>query len=112
MLFIVICVGLYKYNIFKYIINILNIYFLFYLWFLILIFSLAYNSVGYLILISKNEIDIDLNKIRIKFIRKNIESFIAIRNSKMEKEKMKKYYISQLYLNLFLLILSGFLILI
>jgi hypothetical protein len=105
-------VGLYKYNIFNYIINILNIYFLFYLWFLILIFSLAYNSVGYFILINKNEIDIDLNKIRIKFIRKNIESFIAIRNSKMEKEKMKKYYISQLYLNLFLLILSGFLILI
>lgn len=110
-LFIIICVGLYKYNIFNYIINILNIYFLFYLWFLILIFSLAYNSIGYFILINK-EIDIDLKKIRVKFIRKNIESFIAIRNSKIEKEKMKKYFISQLYFLLFLGILSGFLILI
>ena len=106
-LFIIICVGLYNYNI-----NIFNIYFLFYLWFLILIFSLVYNSIAYFILINKNEIDIDLNKIRIKFIRKNIESFIAIRNSNLDKEKMKKYFISQLYLNLFILILSGFLILI
>jgi len=111
LLFIIICVVIYKYNIFIYINNI-NIYILYYIWVLILIFSIVYNSIGYFILINKNEIDIDLNKIRIKFIRKNIESFIAIRNSKIDTENMKKYFITQLYLSLFVIILSGFLILI
>lgn len=110
LLFIIVCVGLYKYNIFNYIIN--NIFILIYLWLLILIFSIVYNSIGYFILINKNETDIDLTKIRSKFIRNTIESFIAIRNSNLDKEKMGKYFITQLYLSLFLLILFGILILI
>jgi len=110
LLLIIICVGLYKYNIFMYIINYINIFFLIYLWFLILIFSIVYNSVGYFILINKNEIDIDLSKLRNKFIRNTIESFIQIRNSNIDREKMVKYFTSHLYLSFFLLILSGILI--
>jgi hypothetical protein len=119
LLLIIICVGLYKYNIFMYIIHYIMpcatrggeaLFFLIYLWFLILIFSIVYNSVGFFILINKNEIDIDLSKLRNKFIRNTIESFICIRNSNIDKEKMEKYFISHLYLSLFLLILSGILI--
>jgi hypothetical protein len=110
LLLLIICVGLYKYNIFMYIINYINLFFLIYLWFLILIFSIVYNSVGFFILINKNEIDIDISKLRNKFIRNTIESFIAIRNSNIDKEKMEKYFISHLYLSLFLLIISGILI--
>jgi len=111
-LILIIIVVLYKYNIFTYISNNINFYFLCYIWFLILIFTIVYNSVGYLILL--NIINIDLNKIRIKFIRNTIEDFIVIRNNTREanKEKMKNYFISHLYLSFFLILLSGFLILI
>jgi uncharacterized integral membrane protein len=111
-LILIIIVVLYKYNIFTYISSNINFYFLYYIWFLILIFTIVYNSVGYLILL--NIINIDLNKIRIKFIRNTIEDFIVIRNNTREanKEKMKKYFISHLYLSFFLILLSGYLILI
>jgi len=110
-LFLIIIVVLYKYNIFTYISNNINFYFLCYIWFLILIFTIVYNSVGYLILL--NIINIDLNKIRIKFIRNTIEDFIVIRNNTRaaNKEKMKNYFISHLYLSFFLILLSGYFIL-
>jgi len=111
-IFIILCVGLYKYNIFTFINKDIIIYLIYYIWFLILIFTIVYNSIGYFILLIKNEIDIDLNKIRIKFIRNTIENFIVIRNKTKDKEKLKKYFISHLYLSFFVIILSGILILI
>jgi hypothetical protein len=57
-----------------------------------IIFSIIYNSLGYFILLNKNEINIDLNKIRNKFIRNTIEDFIVIKNNPTDKEKMKKYF--------------------
>ena len=80
------------------------ILFLYYIWFLILIFHIVYNSVGYLIFL--NKIDIDFKKIRIPFIRNNIESFIFLRNYPVDKYNTKKYFLSNLYLSLFVIILS------
>lgn len=111
---IIIGVGLYKYNILPYINKDIIKYFIYYIWFTILIFTIVYNCIGYFILLLGNEkeIDIDLNKIRIKFIRNTIENFIVIGNNTTDKEKenMKKYFILHLYLSLFVFILSGFLI--
>lgn len=119
-LFIIICVGLYNYNPYplgEYINSNIIIYLLCYIWLLILIFTLVYNSLGYFLFLNKNDgkINIDLKKIRIKFIRNTINDFIVIRNNTTrlsDKEKMRKYFLSHLYWSLFLIILSFLIILI
>lgn len=65
--------------------------------------SLVFNSLGYFILLIENDIKIDLSKIKIKFFRTIIESFMAFKDSGLNLDLVKKGYVARLYLTLFVL---------
>ena len=85
--------------------NYINIKYVAFIWIILLVIALIYNSIGYFILLIENDINIDLSKIKVKIFRNIIEEFIGIKNSKyFNNEKMKKYFAIYIYVCLFSLL--------
>lgn len=70
--------------------NYINIKYVAFIWIILLVIALIYNSIGYFILLIENDINIDLSKIKVKIFRNIIEEFIGIKNSKSCILIMKK----------------------
>jgi hypothetical protein len=116
-LFIFLSYCLIKYNILYncwiFINNNLKLFYslIYYLLIFNLIFTVIYHSIGYFILCIDNEIKIDLNKIKIKFIRNLLEGLLVIQRTCIDKEEMKKLFLIPLFVCLLSVIVSGLLIL-
>jgi len=105
-----------KYNLLYYswllLMDNLNLFYLilFYLWTFNIIFGIIYLSIGYFIIFIENEIKIDLNKIKIKFIRNKIESLLVIQKSSVDREKLKNFFLFPLFILFLVIIGTGLLI--
>lgn len=82
--------------------------YLIYNWTLVIIISNTYNSICYFIFSIENEFKIDLDKIKIKFIRALIHSKISLQNNKtINKELMKNYFLKNIYYVLILILITA-----
>jgi hypothetical protein len=103
----------YKYNIYSYCWTFINnnlklVYSILYIYYCLNLFvAVIYYSIGYFILSIDNEIKIDLNKIKIKFIRDIIEGLFVTKRLSVNNKKVKNEFLFPLFISLFVLIISG-----
>lgn len=86
---------------------------MYYLWCFAIFLSASYHGIGYFVLLIENDIQINLTKIKPKFIRDLVEGFIIFQRlsrNKDLKDGIKNGFLYPLYFTIFNIIIMGYLI--